>query len=131
MSGSMHSKPSVSVLIPTHSDAYLLQRSLPVLLGHPPDEIEILIVNNDPSQDVRSAIGESADDPGSPSWRWASRATSLVRSTAIEILLDDARQRAAVGSAARNRCEARWGRSNVLNALEKVGLGMSKERAAA
>ena len=63
MSGSMHSKPSVSVLIPTHSDAYLLQRSLPVLLGHPPDEIEILIVNNDPSQDVRSAIGESADDP--------------------------------------------------------------------
>ena len=30
--------------------------------GNPPDEIEILIVNNDPSQDVRSAIGESADD---------------------------------------------------------------------
>jgi colanic acid biosynthesis glycosyl transferase WcaI len=51
--------------------------------------------------------------------------------SAIEILLDDARQRAALGSAARNRCEARWSRSNVLNALEKVGLGMSKERAAA
>jgi len=62
MSGSAHSKPSVSVLIPTHSDAYLLQRSLPVLLGNAPDEIEILIVNNDPSQDVRGAIGESADD---------------------------------------------------------------------
>jgi GT2 family glycosyltransferase len=33
-----------------------------VLLGHPPDEIEILIVNNDPSQDVRGGIGECTDD---------------------------------------------------------------------
>lgn len=57
------SKPSVSVLIPTHSDAYLLRKSLPVFLGHPPAEMEILILNNDPSQDVRSAIGDSADDP--------------------------------------------------------------------
>jgi GT2 family glycosyltransferase len=63
MSGNMRSRPSVSVLIPTHSDAHLLRRSLPVLLGHPPDEIEILIVNNDPSQDVRGAIGECNDDP--------------------------------------------------------------------
>jgi GT2 family glycosyltransferase len=63
MSGNMRSRPSVSVLIPTHSDAHLLRRSLPVLLGHPPDEIEILIVNNDPSQDVLGAIGECTDDP--------------------------------------------------------------------
>jgi GT2 family glycosyltransferase len=57
------STPSVSVLIPTHHDAHLLRKSLPVLLRHPPDEIEIVIVNNDPSQDVRSSIGENADDP--------------------------------------------------------------------
>ena len=42
---------------------HLLRRSLPVLLGNPPDEIEIIIVNNDPSQDVRSAIGGNTDDP--------------------------------------------------------------------
>jgi GT2 family glycosyltransferase len=34
-----------------------------VFLGRPRDEIEILIVNNDPSQDVRGSIGESAEDP--------------------------------------------------------------------
>jgi len=61
--GVVRSTPCVSVLIPTHQDAHLLQRSLPVLLDHPPDEIEILILNNDPSQDVRSLIGENADDP--------------------------------------------------------------------
>ena len=42
---------SVSVLIPTHSDAHLLRKSLPTLLRHPHD-IEILVLNNDPSQDV-------------------------------------------------------------------------------
>jgi GT2 family glycosyltransferase len=61
--GRDRAKPSVSVLIPTHRDAHLLQKSLPVLLGHPPDDVEIVIVNNDPLQDVRNAIGESADDP--------------------------------------------------------------------
>jgi GT2 family glycosyltransferase len=34
-----------------------------VLAGHPPNAIEILVLNNDPSQNVRSAIGEWADDP--------------------------------------------------------------------
>jgi GT2 family glycosyltransferase len=52
---------SVSVLIPTHSDAHLLRKSLPTLLGHPGD-IEIIIMNNDPSQDVIAAIGDWADD---------------------------------------------------------------------
>jgi GT2 family glycosyltransferase len=59
----MHSTPRVSVLIPTHRDAYLLRKSLPVLLGNAPHEVEVLVLNNDPTQDVRSAIGESADDP--------------------------------------------------------------------
>jgi GT2 family glycosyltransferase len=52
---------SVSVLIPTYRDAYLLQKSLPVLLGNPPEDLEVVIVNNDPAQDVRRAIGEYAD----------------------------------------------------------------------
>jgi GT2 family glycosyltransferase len=55
--------PRVSVVIPTYKDAYLLRKSLPVLLEHPPDEVEVLVVNNDPTQDVRGSIGESADDP--------------------------------------------------------------------
>ena len=52
---------SVSVLIPTYRDASLLQKSLPVLLSNPPDDLEVVIVNNDPSQDVRRAIAEHAD----------------------------------------------------------------------
>jgi GT2 family glycosyltransferase len=51
----------VSVLIPTYKDAHLLRKSLPILLGYPP-EIEIVVVNNDPSQDVRAAIADYADD---------------------------------------------------------------------
>jgi glycosyltransferase involved in cell wall biosynthesis len=48
---------SVSVLIPTYQDAHLLRKSLPVLLKHP-GEIEVVVVNNDPAQDVASALGE-------------------------------------------------------------------------
>jgi GT2 family glycosyltransferase len=55
--------PSVSVLIPTHGDADLLQRSLPVFLAHAPGAIEVVILNNDPPQDVRAAIGEPGADP--------------------------------------------------------------------
>ncbi len=51
----------VSVLIPTHSDAHLLRRSLPTLLDHS-GEIEIIVMNNNPSQDVTAAIGDYADD---------------------------------------------------------------------
>jgi GT2 family glycosyltransferase len=51
------------VLIPTYEDAHLLRKSLPVLLAHPLDEIEVLVLNNNPAQDVRSSIGELADDP--------------------------------------------------------------------
>jgi GT2 family glycosyltransferase len=50
----------VSVLIPTHSDAHLLRKSLPTLLDHP-GEIEIIVMNNNPSQDVTAAIGDYAD----------------------------------------------------------------------
>jgi hypothetical protein len=51
----------VSVLIPTHSDAHLLRKSLPTLLDHP-GEIEIVVMNNNPSQDVIGAIGDHAGD---------------------------------------------------------------------
>jgi GT2 family glycosyltransferase len=61
--GSAHSTLRLSVLIPTYRDAHLLQKSLPVYLGEPTPEIEVLVLNNDPSQDVRSLIGEFADDP--------------------------------------------------------------------
>jgi GT2 family glycosyltransferase len=59
----MRSFLAPSVLIPTYQDAHLLGKSLPVLLAHPPDEIEVLILNNNPAQDVRGSIGECADDP--------------------------------------------------------------------
>ena len=55
--------PRLSVVIPTHRDAYLLSKSLPVFLRNPPREVEVLVLNNDPAQDVRSSIGESADEP--------------------------------------------------------------------
>jgi GT2 family glycosyltransferase len=51
------------VLIPTYQDAQLLRKSLPVLLADSSDEIEVLILNNNPAQDVRCSIGELADDP--------------------------------------------------------------------
>jgi len=54
-------RASVSVLIPTHSDAQLLRKSIPTLLEHPP-EVEILVMNNDPSQDVAGVIAEYARD---------------------------------------------------------------------
>jgi GT2 family glycosyltransferase len=52
---------TVSVLIPTHSDAHLLRKSLPTLLDHP-GEIEIIVMNNNPSQDVTAGIGDYSDD---------------------------------------------------------------------
>jgi GT2 family glycosyltransferase len=55
--------PKVSVLIPTYKDAELLRKSLPVFLEQPPEDVEIVVVNNDPSQDVRAAIADYADDP--------------------------------------------------------------------
>lgn len=54
--------PRVSVLIPTYKDANLLRQSLPVFLEHPPDDVEIVVVNNDPSQDVRAAVGSHWED---------------------------------------------------------------------
>lgn len=54
--------PRFSVLIPTHQDASLLRRSLPVLLAGESGAVEIVILNNDPSQDVAVAIGDHAGD---------------------------------------------------------------------
>jgi GT2 family glycosyltransferase len=53
---------SVSVVIPTYKDALLLRQSLPIFLEYPPDDVEIVVVNNDPSQDVRAAVGSQGDD---------------------------------------------------------------------
>ena len=53
---------SVSVLIPTYKDADLLRKSLPVFLENPPGDLEIVVLNNDRSQDVRAAIGTYGDD---------------------------------------------------------------------
>ncbi len=52
---------TVSVLIPTHSDAHLLRKSVPTLLDHP-GEIEVIVINNNPSQNVAAAIGHYAED---------------------------------------------------------------------
>ena len=52
---------TVSVLIPTHSDADLLRKSLPTLLDHP-GAIELVVMNNNPAQDVTAAIGDHAGD---------------------------------------------------------------------
>lgn len=52
----------VSVLIPTYRDAHLLPRSLPVLLEHAA-VTEVIVVNNDPAQDVTAAVGDYAREP--------------------------------------------------------------------
>jgi glycosyltransferase involved in cell wall biosynthesis/GT2 family glycosyltransferase len=55
-------RPRASVLIPTHEDAFLLKKSLPALLSRSDPDIEVVILNNDPSQDVGACIGSLADD---------------------------------------------------------------------
>ena len=52
----------LSVLIPTHEDASLLRRSLPTFLATEPGTLEIVVLNNDPAQDVAMAIGDLARD---------------------------------------------------------------------
>ena len=52
----------VTVLIPTHGDADLIRTSLPMILADPATDIEVIIINNDPRQDVRRSIGEYASD---------------------------------------------------------------------
>ena len=61
--GGSSGSPTVSVLIPTYRDAHLVRRSLPVYLDGPPQEVEIVVLNNDPAQDVRAALAGWADDP--------------------------------------------------------------------
>jgi GT2 family glycosyltransferase len=57
-------RPTVSVLIPTYRDMHLLAKSLPAFLDRSPSEVEVLVVNNDPAQDVpawvESMFGTSA-----------------------------------------------------------------------
>ena len=52
----------VSVLIPTHGDADLLRMSLPTILADPAADVEVIIINNDPNQNIRAAIGDYASD---------------------------------------------------------------------
>ncbi len=56
-------RPRVSVLIPTYKDADLLRKTLPLFLEHPPAEVEVVVVNNNPAQDVPAAVGGHGDDP--------------------------------------------------------------------
>ena len=51
------------ILIPTHADAHLLRKSLPTMLEHSSVPVEIIVLNNDPAQDVGRLIGDSARDP--------------------------------------------------------------------
>jgi GT2 family glycosyltransferase len=55
-------RPRFSILIPTHRDAHLLRRSLPTFLATEPGEVEIVILNNDPPQEVAAAIESHAAD---------------------------------------------------------------------
>jgi glycosyltransferase involved in cell wall biosynthesis/GT2 family glycosyltransferase len=52
----------VSILIPTHMDADLLKKSLPVFLDSQRPDVEVIVLNNDPTQDVRAILGPLADD---------------------------------------------------------------------
>jgi GT2 family glycosyltransferase len=52
----------VSVLIPTHRDAALLPKALDTLLENGNGTVEIVILNNDPTQDVVGTIGARAND---------------------------------------------------------------------
>jgi GT2 family glycosyltransferase len=58
-------RPTLTVLIPTYRDIHLLAKSLPVILGTTTAELEVLIMNNDPSQDVpawlESTFGRKED----------------------------------------------------------------------
>ena len=50
----------VTALVPTHNDLELLERTLPPLADAP--NVEVVIVNNDPSQDVRTWADEHFPD---------------------------------------------------------------------
>ena len=52
----------MSVLIPTHGDASLLPKAIDPLLADDEHAVEIVILNNDPSQDVKAAIGDRSTD---------------------------------------------------------------------
>jgi GT2 family glycosyltransferase len=43
----------VSILVPTYQDMHLLECSLSTFLRRSPNELEVIIINNDPSQNVR------------------------------------------------------------------------------
>ena len=59
----MHApKPQVSIIIPTYEDMELLADSIPPLLAHGP-VVEVVVVNNDPSQDVQSWLRTHVDAP--------------------------------------------------------------------
>jgi GT2 family glycosyltransferase len=53
--------PLISVLIPTHRDMHLLKKSLPVFLASP-QKFEVVVINNDPSQNVREWLDSHFDD---------------------------------------------------------------------
>ena len=55
-------EPQVSIVVPTYEDMELLADSLPPLLAHGPT-VEVVVVNNDPSQDVQSWLRPHIETP--------------------------------------------------------------------
>jgi GT2 family glycosyltransferase len=56
--------PAVSVLVPTHQDAALLELALPVFSREDAGSVEVIVVNNDPTQseEVRAVVGSAYPD---------------------------------------------------------------------
>ncbi len=50
-------RPLVSVVFATHGDAHLLVRAIPPMLAARTCEVEVVVVNNDPEQNVAAALG--------------------------------------------------------------------------
>ena len=55
-------RPRVSVVFATCGDAALLARAIPPLLAANTCDVEVVVVNNDPAQDVAAALGSVARD---------------------------------------------------------------------
>jgi hypothetical protein len=70
----------MSFLIPAHEDAQLLRKSLPASLTNARLAVEVVILNNDPRQDVGAGIGEAGADPRVRILAMGYEAVSRVRS---------------------------------------------------
>jgi GT2 family glycosyltransferase len=51
----------ISILVPTYRDMHLLSKSLPIFLDYESEDMEVLILNNDPSQDIEGWLDRDFD----------------------------------------------------------------------